>query len=66
MYIAATTSPKPAKRGFVAIEFRGKVCHGDFGVAWKLVPGGIEFTRASARDPVLDSLWRGVVWTRVG
>ena len=65
MYIASTTSPKPAKRGLVAIEFRGKVCHGDFGVAWKLVPGGIEFTRVSAPDPVLLTLWSGVFWKRV-
>jgi TRAP-type C4-dicarboxylate transport system substrate-binding protein len=66
MYIASTTSPKPAKRGLVAIEFRGKVCSGDFGVAWKLVPGGIEFTRVSAPDPVLLTLWSGVFWKRVG
>jgi TRAP-type C4-dicarboxylate transport system substrate-binding protein len=65
MYIASTTSPKPARRGLVAIEFRGKVCHGDFGVAWKLVPGGIEFTRVSFPDPVLLSLWSGVFWKRV-
>jgi hypothetical protein len=66
MYIASTTSPKPAKRGLVAIEFRGKVCSGDFGVAWKPVPGGIEFTRVSAPDPVLLTLWSGVFWKRVG
>ena len=65
MYIASTTSPKPAKRGLVAIEFRGKVCHGDFGVAWRLVPGGIEFTRVSFPDPALVSLWSGVFWKRV-
>ncbi|MFL5955392.1 MAG: TRAP transporter substrate-binding protein [Gaiellaceae bacterium] len=66
MFIASTTSPKPAKRGLVAIEFRGKICSGDFGVAWKLVPGGIEFTRVSAPDPVLLTLWSGVFWKRVG
>ncbi|PWU25590.1 MAG: hypothetical protein C5B48_00560 [Candidatus Rokuibacteriota bacterium] len=66
MYIASTTSPKPAARGFVAIQFRGHGCSGDFGVAWKLVPGGIEFTRVSAPDPVLLSFFSGVVWKRVG
>ena len=66
MYIASTTSPKPAARGFVAIQFRGPGCGGDFGVAWKLVPGGIEFTRVSFRDPVLLSLYSGDVWKRVG
>jgi TRAP-type C4-dicarboxylate transport system substrate-binding protein len=66
MYIASTTSPKPAARGFVAIQFRGPGCGGDFGVAWKLVPGGIEFTRVSFPDPVLLSLYSGDVWKRVG
>jgi TRAP-type C4-dicarboxylate transport system substrate-binding protein len=66
MYIAGTTSPRPAARGFVAIQFRGQGCNGDFGVAWKLVPGGIEFTRASAPDPVLLSFWAGAVWKRIG
>jgi TRAP-type C4-dicarboxylate transport system substrate-binding protein len=65
MYIAQTTSPRPAKRGLVAIDFRGKGCGGGFGVAWKLVPGGIEFTRVSAPDPVLLSLWSGVFWKRI-
>jgi TRAP-type transport system periplasmic protein len=65
MYIAQPTSPRPAKRGLVAIDFRGKGCGGGFGVAWKLVPGGIEFTRVSAPDPVLLSLWSGVFWKRV-
>jgi TRAP-type C4-dicarboxylate transport system substrate-binding protein len=66
MYIASTTSPRPAVRGFVAIQFRGQGCNGDFGVAWKLVPGGIEFTRASYPDPVLLSFWSGAVWKRIG
>jgi len=67
MYIASTTSPKPAKRGLVAIDFRGKVCNGGFGVAWKLVPGGIEFTRVSyPKDAALRSLWVNVVWKRIG
>jgi hypothetical protein len=65
MYIATTTSPRPARRGLVAIDFRGKGCGGGFGVAWKLVPGGIEFTRVSAPDPVLLSLWSGVFWKRI-
>jgi TRAP-type C4-dicarboxylate transport system substrate-binding protein len=65
MYIASTTSPRPARRGLVAIDFRGKGCNGGFGVAWKLVPGGIEFTRVSAPDPVLLSLWSGVFWKRI-
>ena len=39
---------------------------GGFGVAWKLVPGGIAFTRVSSQDPVLRSFWSGVVWKRVG
>jgi TRAP-type C4-dicarboxylate transport system substrate-binding protein len=66
MYIASTTSPRPAARGLVAIQFRGQGCNGDFGVAWKLVPGGIEFTRASAPDPVLLSFWTRAVWKRIG
>jgi hypothetical protein len=66
MYIASTTSPRPATRGFVAIEFRGQGCSGDFGVAWKLVPDGIEFTRVSFPDPVLLSFWSGDVWKRIG
>jgi TRAP-type C4-dicarboxylate transport system substrate-binding protein len=65
MYIASTNSPRRAKRGLVAIDFRGNGCGGGFGVAWKLVPGGIEFTRVSAPDPVLLSLWSGVFWKRV-
>jgi TRAP-type C4-dicarboxylate transport system substrate-binding protein len=65
MYIATTTSPRPARRGLVAIDFRGKGCGGGFGVAWKFVPGGIEFTRVSAPDPVLLSLWSGVFWKRI-
>jgi TRAP-type C4-dicarboxylate transport system substrate-binding protein len=66
MYIAETTSPRRAVRGLVAIEMRGRGCNGDFGVAWKRAPGGIEFTRASAPDPVLTSFWSGVFWKRVG
>ena len=66
MYIASTTSPRPSARGFVAIQFRGQGCNGDFGVAWKLVPGGIEFTRASSPDPVLLSFWTRAVWRRIG
>jgi TRAP-type C4-dicarboxylate transport system substrate-binding protein len=65
MYIASTTSPRPARRGLVAIDFRGKGCGGGFGVAWKSVRGGIEFTRVSAPDPVLLSLWSGVFWKRI-
>jgi TRAP-type C4-dicarboxylate transport system substrate-binding protein len=65
MYIAQPTSPKPAKRGLVAIAMSGNGCGGGFGVAWKLVPGGILFTRVSAADPVLLSLWGGKFWKRV-
>jgi len=65
MYIAQTTSPRPAKRGLVAIDFRGEGCNGGFGVAWKRAPGGIMFTRVSFPDPVLLSFWSGVFWKRV-
>jgi len=65
MYIVSTTSPRPARRGLVAIDFRGKGCGGGFGVAWKLVRGGIEFTRVSFPDPVLLSFWSGVFWKRI-
>ena len=65
MYIAQTTSPRPAKRGLVAIVFSGKGCNGGFGVAWKRAPGGIVFTRVSFPDPVLLSFWSGVFWKRV-
>jgi TRAP-type transport system periplasmic protein len=65
MYIASTTSPRPAKRGLVAIDFRGMGCGGGFGVAWKLVRGGIEFTRVSFPDPVLLSFWSGAFWKKI-
>jgi C4-dicarboxylate-binding protein DctP len=65
MYIAQPTSPKPAKRGLVAIELSGNGCGGGFGVAWKRVPRGILFTRVSAADPILLSLWGGKLWKRV-
>jgi TRAP-type C4-dicarboxylate transport system substrate-binding protein len=65
MYVVSPTSRRPAKRGLVEIEFHGKVCNGDFAVAWKLVPGGIEFTRVSFPAPSLLSFWSGVFWKRV-
>jgi TRAP-type transport system periplasmic protein len=66
MYIVDPTTRRRAARGLVAIEVRGNGgCSGDFGVAWKLTPGGIEFTRVSARDPVLLSFWSHVFWKRV-
>jgi hypothetical protein len=65
MYIASTTSPKPAARGLVAMDVDSEGCNGGFGVAWKLVPGGIEFTRVSFADPVLLSFWSGAFWKRI-
>lgn len=67
MYLASTNGPQKVDHdGLVAIQLGGAGCGGGFGVAWKLVPGGIEFTRVSAPDPVLLSFWSGVVWKRVG
>jgi len=66
MYLASTHGPQRVKHnGLVAIQFRGKGCNGDFGVAWKRAPGGIEFTRVSFPDPVLLSFWSGVYWKGV-
>jgi TRAP-type C4-dicarboxylate transport system substrate-binding protein len=65
MYIVDPVTLHRAGRGLVDMELRGQGCSGDFGVAWKLAPGGIEFTGVSAPDPVLMSFWSGVFWRRV-
>jgi TRAP-type C4-dicarboxylate transport system substrate-binding protein len=54
------------RQGLVVIEERGPGCGGDLGVAWKLVRGGIEFTRVEPNIPGLVAYWAGVVWKRVG
>lgn len=56
------------RHGLVVIEIRGQQngCNGDFAVAWKLAPGGIEFTRVSIDTPILNSYFAGVFWKRVG
>jgi TRAP-type C4-dicarboxylate transport system substrate-binding protein len=65
------------RRGVVVIELRGNgSCGGDFAVAWKLVPGGIEFTRVALVEagrvffppglpPALRLFFDGVVWKKV-
>ena len=65
MYIVDPDTRRRAARGLVAMELRGQGCDGDFGVAWKRAPGGIEFTHVSAPDPVLLSFWSHVFWKRV-
>jgi TRAP-type transport system periplasmic protein len=65
MYIVDPATRRTAARGLVAMELRGQGCDGDFAVAWKRAPGGIEFTRVSAPMPVLLSFWSHVFWKRV-
>lgn len=60
MTIVDPDTLRPALRGLVVMG-----CAGDFGVAWKRAPGGIEFTGVSAPDPVLLSFWSNAFWKRV-
>jgi hypothetical protein len=60
MVIVDPNTLRPAHRGLVLMG-----CAGDFAVAWKRAPGGIEFTGVSAPDPVLLSFWSRVFWRRV-
>jgi TRAP-type C4-dicarboxylate transport system substrate-binding protein len=65
------------RSGMVVIELRGNgSCGGDFALAWKRVPGGIEFTRVALVEagrvlfppglpPVLRLFFDGVVWKKV-
>jgi TRAP-type C4-dicarboxylate transport system substrate-binding protein len=51
--------------GLVLVSLHGGgSCGGDFRVGWRLVPGGIEFTRVEPSDPILNLMYAGVVWKR--
>jgi hypothetical protein len=65
MYIVDPVTRRPAPRGLVVIELRGQGCDGNFGVAWKRAPRGLEFTRVSAPVPSLLLFWSHVFWKRV-
>ena len=65
-YTASCDRQKMTLRGgLVVVSLHGPgSCGGEFRVAWKPAPGGIEFTRVEPSDPILNLMYAGVVWKR--